>query len=355
MKIKNAVKSFRKSLAKFLFDKREKSNKKPDFENAKSVLFLRDDDKIGDMVVSTLLFREMKKKYPDKKIYVLCGKNNREIIKHNPYVDETAVKTGKFFKDLRVYNYLNSKKIDVFVDFFPFRPRPLHLYMLRKINPEFLIGFNKENYNIYDFSLNSNYKNIHITKIYSDALNFLGIANPSLKYDVFLSGDEEKYGMEIREKFAGKKLVFLNTYAAKKRKNFSLEKTNGLIDKILSDKEAQVILNAAPDIKRNIRLSERVYIPESKSILYAAALIKYSDFVITPDTSIVHISAAFDKKMIALYMDDSGDCEKLNKVWAPNYDKAVQISVDTKNGAAANDINNINNDLIIEKLTGMLK
>ncbi|MGL6099176.1 MAG: glycosyltransferase family 9 protein, partial [Fusobacteriaceae bacterium] len=52
--------------------------------------------------------------------------------------------------------------------------------------------------------------------------------------------------------------------------------------------------------------------------------IKKSDYVVSPDTSIVHIAAAFKKKMTAIYRADS--LEDMNsKLWAPNYKEARQI------------------------------
>ena len=53
--------------------------------------------------------------------------------------------------------------------------------------------------------------------------------------------------------------------------------------------------------------------------------IKYSDIILTTDTSIVHAANAFDKKMISLYVDSSDREEKLSQIWAPNYRNGIQL------------------------------
>ena len=62
----------RLKIGKYIWDRKEKTKivKGNNFikdNNIKSILFLRYDGKIGDMVVNSLMFREIKKVYPNKK------------------------------------------------------------------------------------------------------------------------------------------------------------------------------------------------------------------------------------------------------------------------------------------------
>ena len=51
--------------------------------------------------------------------------------------------------------------------------------------------------------------------------------------------------------------------------------------------------------------NKKVYINKNiKSIMDSASIIKHSNFLITPDTSIVHLGVALDKNMIAVYRSD---------------------------------------------------
>ena len=86
-------------------------------------------------------------------------------------------------------------------------------------------------------------------------------------------------------------------------------------------------------------LKELVYnaiFPVLKDIMETSYLISKADLVITPDTSIVHIAAAFKRKLIAIYRLDNRVENEVNRyLWAPNYKEAVQIfsrDFEVKNG-----------------------
>lgn len=351
--IKNRIKNFRKSFAKAIFDKKKKSGLILDMNNVRSVLFLRNDNKIGDMVVLTLVFRELKKQYPNIKISVLCGKDNKEIIKYNPNIDEIIETDGKLLNDVSLYQKLKHRKFDLAVDFFIFRPRPKHLFMVRRISPEFLIGFHKRNYNMYDISIDCDINELHISKRYAILLNELGVKDPSLKYDIYLDENIEMAAETLFKKT--KNNLIINPFAASAHRSFSFEKLQNLINELKSRQELSIYIICAQKSSHLLKGLESATVLGTNSILESAAFIKYCDYIISPDTSIVHIAAAFGKKMLALFLDYSLEEEKISKVWAPGYSDAVELCVDTKNGVLENDIKNIDNNLITETFFKLIK
>jgi ADP-heptose:LPS heptosyltransferase len=56
------------------------------------------------------------------------------------------------------------------------------------------------------------------------------------------------------------------------------------------------------------------------------ALIHEADMVISPDTSIVHISAAWKKPLVCVYKNITDN----NDLWAPGYKNASQIIVNKR-------------------------
>lgn len=82
----------RLKIGRYIWDRKEKKEKIVagnfiEKNSIKSILFLRYDGKIGDMVVNTVMFREIKKQYPSMKIGVVARGAAKEIIKNNPYID----------------------------------------------------------------------------------------------------------------------------------------------------------------------------------------------------------------------------------------------------------------------------
>lgn len=84
--IKSLLRNFRLALGKILLD--TKTCKSQDLHAINKILFLRQDGKIGDYVVSSFVFREIKKFNPHIKIGVICTKQNAYLFKQNPYIDQ---------------------------------------------------------------------------------------------------------------------------------------------------------------------------------------------------------------------------------------------------------------------------
>ena len=71
-----------------------------DIQKAINILFLRY-DRIGDMVITTPVFRELKLLLPEIKISVLASKVNQPILSNNPYIDNIYVNhKNSFLNDI---------------------------------------------------------------------------------------------------------------------------------------------------------------------------------------------------------------------------------------------------------------
>ena len=97
-------------------------SKKHEIKNPKKILFIRNDH-IGDMVYSTHVFREVKKRFPNTKIGVIATASNREIIEKDPYVDKIFEidlfwrRGFRGFPDyFKVLKQIRKEKFDVGID-----------------------------------------------------------------------------------------------------------------------------------------------------------------------------------------------------------------------------------------------
>ncbi|GHT24518.1 hypothetical protein AGMMS49953_07180 [Endomicrobiia bacterium] len=146
---------------------------------------------------------------------------------------------------------------------------------------------------------------------------------------------EERKVLKLIEKCNAEHRVVLNPFAASRHRSFSYCRLKELIDIIEDEIDCCVFVNEG---KIKFLENDITFVSCFESVLESAALIKYANAAITPDTSIVHISSAFRKKTVALYWDYSNTYEKINIIWAPNNSNAVQLFVDTKNDSLENDI-----------------
>ena len=326
----------RLKIGKYIWDRKDRvkileGNNFLEDNNIKSILFLRYDGKIGDMVVNSLMFREIRKVYPNIKIGVVARGAAMDIIKDNPNIDKIYEyhKDRKKIKDLALK--IKEEKYDLLIDFSEML-RVNQMMLINLCGARFNIGLDRKEWKLFDLSIESD-KDFkwteHITNRYLAYLIKLGLKkeNIDISYDIYLK-DEKKYEVFFNEIKESKKLI-LNPYGASKHKSFNIENLENIIT-YLKDKDIAIILVYFGDKYKELEFLEKkykyVYIPKKiESILDTAILIKKSDYIISPDTSIVHIASAFNKKMITIYPPKGGKYGVDHLVWEPKskYNKVI--------------------------------
>ena len=326
----------RLKIGKYIWDKKEKAKiiEGDNFlkdNNIKSILFLRYDGKIGDMIVNSLMFREIKKVYPYIKIGVVARGAAIDIIRDNTNVDKIYeyYKDRKKIKDLALK--IKEEKYDLLIDFSEML-RVNQMMLINLCGARINIGLDRKDWKLFDLSIESgkDFKwTEHITNRYLAYLIKIGLKKESINisYDIYLK-DEIKYEDFFNEIKESKKLI-LNPYGASKHKSFNIENLENIIT-YLKDKDIAIILVYFGDKYKELEFLEKkykyVYIPKKiESILDTAILIKKSDYIISPDTSIVHIASAFNKKMITIYPPKGGKYGVDHLVWEPKskYNKVI--------------------------------
>ena len=356
----------RLKIGKYIWDRKEKAKivEGDNFlknNSIKSILFLRYDGKIGDMIVNSLMFREIKKVYPDIKIGVVARGAAIDIIKDNPNVDRIYeyYKDRKKIKDLALK--IKEEKYDLLIDFSEML-RVNQMMLINLCRARINIGLDRKDWKLFDLSIESgkDFKwTEHITKRYLAYLIKLGLKkeNINISYDIYLK-DEKKYEVFFNEIKESKKII-LNPYGASKHKSFNVETLENIIT-YLKDKDIAIILTYFGDKYKELEFLEKkykyVYIPKKiESILDTAILIKKSDYVISPDTSIVHIASAFNKKMITVYPPKGGKYGVDHLVWAPKSEYSRVIFCKDKTGNYDEiDINTFNFDEMKEEILKMI-
>ena len=356
----------RLKIGKYIWDRKEKAKiiEGDNFledNDIKSILFLRYDGKIGDMVVNSLMFREIKKVYPNIKIGVVARGAAIDIIKDNSNVDKIYeyYKDRKKIKDLALK--IKEEKYDLLIDFSEML-RVNQMMLINLCGARFNIGLNRKEWKLFDLSIKSD-KDFkwteHITNRYLAYLVKLGLKkeNIDISYDIYLK-DEKKYKAFFNEIKESKKLI-LNPYGASKHKSFNIETLENIIT-YLKDKDIAIILTYFGDKYKELEFLEKkykyVYMPQKiESILDTAILIKESDYVISPDTSIVHIASALNKKMITVYPPKGGKYGVDHLVWAPKSEYSRVIFCKDKTGTYDEiDINTFNFDEIKEEILKLI-
>jgi len=330
-----------------------------DIRNVKKVLFFRY-DRIGDMVITTPVFRELKLFIPEIKITVLASKTNQSVLSNNPYIDDIFINyKNSFLNDFQTLFRLRKKKFDVCVEF-DHSVVPHAILRLKIINPKIVISVAKEGrygvkgseLKLYDFYTEKK-NNLHFRDIWLETLSPLNIRPKSNQYDLFCTNSQIQVAKNFISKFHGKFLIGINLEGAvegKKIQNTELEQICKGIKQ--ANNNIQIIILTAPNNLQSVsQLVEEIgleYVVTSyktKTILDVAALIKNLDIIITPDTSIVHIASAFDKPIVTIHENNQDSFQLFSPTSSLN--KTVFSSKDNSiNGFDVKKVIDFSNELI---------
>lgn len=289
-----------------------------DIKNARNILFLRY-DRIGDMVITTPVFRELKREYPEINISVLASKVNQNILEYNPYVDKVYINfKNNLLRDLPTLLKLRNKKYDVCVEF-DHSVIPHSIVRLRIIKPKKIISVIKEGrygvkgdeLKLYD-RFTDKPKDTHFRDIWLDTLRPFGVVPKSNEYDLYITDKQEQIAINYLKQYYPKCLIGINLEGAVKGKRIQFAELERICKGMYqANNNIQIIILTKPGNFQitnkkilKIALNYVVTSYKTKSILDVAALIKHLDLVITPDTSIVHIASAFNIPIVTIHEDN---------------------------------------------------
>ena len=147
--LKKPLQKLRIRIGKALFDRPPRPSETPLApQHIKAILFLRQDGKIGDYIVSSFVFREIKKAAPHIRIGVICTQANRSLFDQNPHIDAVHIVQAKSTRSYCAVGRSLAGQYDVLIDPTAFiRTRDLRL--IPSIPAPHNIGFAKQHYQTY--------------------------------------------------------------------------------------------------------------------------------------------------------------------------------------------------------------
>lgn len=252
---------------------------------------------IGDIVLTSPVIRCIKQQLPGVQLHYFTKASFRSVVAHNPYIDKCY-----FLEDGldRVISELKREKYDYIID--------LHhnIRTLRVKKALKCISYTFPKLNFPKWVLVNFKKNIlpdkSIVERYFEAARPLGVKNDGQGLDYFIGEQDEITNRDIpMSHWAGYvACVIGGSYATKK---YPVEKWKELCSMI----GYPVILLGGPEDKQegdSIKEIDnvRVYNACGKfNLNESACLVKYARVVISNDTGLMHVAAAFKKPVVSLW------------------------------------------------------
>lgn len=306
-------------LAQFLLNAPRPEQLTPEtLSSLRKIVFLRNDDKLGDMIVMSSVLRELKKQLPKAQISVIAGPTSAQLLAYNPHVSHVYIGEKNLVSAYKLGRRLRGEKIDLFVSFDTEQNAP-SLLLLRLLNPRFAFGLNTQKIQLYNLSAIVK-GNEHITQCYQKLFDTLHLRFDNKQPELFLPDSAQEHARTFAQHLPSVR-VALNAFAASKHRSLSVAQVNKLIKEFPS---VGFILLGSPSQRRTLRRaglpSNAYFPPEYFNLFDMLALLKEADLLISPDTMWVHAAAALHTSQICLFKQS----DPQNKLrWKPLTQKAT--------------------------------
>lgn len=292
-----------------------------DFNRCK-FLFVRN-DRIGDVLVSTPLISLIHKHYPAATLDFFLSRKNHFVLDNDPRVRKRWIYTKGVLDSLRLLSDIHREQYDFVVDLWD-AESVTSSAVCALSGARWTVGLAKENDFIYDIAVpRLSRKDTHIVDRLLMIATAFGLegrhGNARVEYmtagasrtkvDQFLSSSQ------IGSTF----LLGINISAGSEARYWGTENFQTLAAAICAHyPDARILLLCKPtewDRAKEIAAQDTsiVVAPATHSFDEFAAFIERLSVLITPDTSAVHLAAAFGIPSVVLYVQTTPDLG----IWTP--------------------------------------
>lgn len=297
----------------------------PDIRDLRNILVLRGEGSLGDAIISSCCYREIKKANPKAKITVACFGSAYEFFKNNPYVDEV------FKLPVRRVIRPNQRWLSLFLSALKLRRRKFDL-VLDSSDKDF---FNWRAFKhvcggarvldcftspVRPFGSPKEHGSQHEAAI----LKQLGIKNPDKSYDLPIPPLRRQAAADWLEEHKIHKYILLNPTGSVAPRRFRPETLRELCAALRRLQLPFVVCAMPSNVKELTETFKDVpdaYVKQTADIFELFEFVRRAALVVTPDTAVVHIASGFEKPSLVFY-------NTFSAYNAPDNPKALVLETD---------------------------
>ncbi len=298
--------------------------------SVRTILVLRF-DRIGDMVVTTPLFSQLRQIFPTSEISVLCSKSNAPVILHNPHVSNRPV-WAPGVAGLKTLLRIR-KRHDLVIDL-NHSVIWRDLLIIRLLSPRWAASVFKEGrygvpgrklpiYRLMPGPDRSPDK--RIARKYQHLAEYLGGKEThDFRYEIFLPPNQQRDGVQ-REQERSKLFWVVNQHGGRPQMSIRSDDLRSAIEILLNaDSLTRVMWVSSPVNYASVRSNAahwfgenpRVLTPEpTDDVMDTVRLLSLQNCLglVTPDTSLIHFASAFKRPTVIIFANEP----ELYAQWSP--------------------------------------
>lgn len=252
---------------------------------------------IGDIVLTTPVIRGIKKQVENARIIYLTKKEYSSILEHNPYIDKLITLDDNLSLTIKK---LKAEHIDYIIDLHNNLRTARVKTRLRKLSFSF-DKLNREKWLMVNFKKNK-LPEKHIVDRYLDTVSVFDVENDGLGMDYFIPQNED---VDVSESMPALASGYIALVVG--AKHFTKKIPSEKIIEFCNNIAYPVILLGGNEDAQEAdeictKTGPQVINGCGKfSLNQSASLIRQSKLVVTSDTGLMHIAAAFEKDIVSLW------------------------------------------------------
>lgn len=250
---------------------------------------------IGDIVLTTPVIRCLKEQVEGAVVHCVTKPEYASILESNPYVDKVHVLKG--FKET-LYE-LKDEGFDYLIDLHK-SLRSRRLKNRLKVLDFSFPKLNKEKWQLVNLKKN-NLPNIHIVDRYFEAVSLFDVVNDNKGLDFFIPDTDKVDKGDFLTNSESKYIAF-----AIGGQHFTKQLPVEKIIEICKEINLPIVLlGGKSDIANGEKISSicenTINLCGKYNLAQSADILRQSDVVITHDTGLMHIAAAFKKEILSIW------------------------------------------------------
>jgi ADP-heptose:LPS heptosyltransferase len=251
---------------------------------------------IGDIVLTTPVIRCIKSTFPKVEVHVVTKQGFKDVLIHNPYIQTLHT----FKEDINeVIPALKNEQFNCVIDLHN-NLRSWRLKQALKVKAYNFDKLNVKKWLAVQFKSKTSLPAIHIVERYLKTVEVIGVKNDMKGLDYFISEAEH---VNIKELFQlSNPFTVLVVGGSYFTKQIPLTKLNEIVAK---SKRRVILLGGKSDkaIADEVCKTNPTVITACGllSLNQSASVIQQAALVITSDTGLMHIAAAYGKKIISIW------------------------------------------------------
>ncbi len=266
---------------------------------------------LGDTLMSTPAIRAVRKAYPRAFIAALASPPAREVLLHNPSLDEVLPHPGKvdlpyLFRLPVLLHVLRSRRFDLAVVFHANDPDAAPLAYLS--GAPHRMGWRESQLSfLFTHPVPGRLPGVHTVDLRLRNLEVLSIAPQGRELEIFLRPEEEDRGQVMARSLGleGRSFIAVHPFGNKKDRWWPVGHVVDLTRRLIDAYGVQVLIVGGPKetvIAQAIAdQSGGVSLAGCSTIRETAALLKRCALMISTDSGPMHLAQAIDVPTLALY------------------------------------------------------